>query len=300
MITRSNQLMICKPQGLLSHYLLQYAHPTLMTLHTEQLLLVMVVINTPYCCHYKKINDLPPSRSYNLPVVSQTQEDYDDISVFEGYDNKDVPITLATEGSCHNSIAAHLNSVFDDTDDFLSTMLLSILDHRYFTGILEYKLQYSNGDIPQYPLDLVKDEGHACAKYIVSNSLVLISNIIHRCQARILIRSLKRTVRRLRYTGYLGFDLASYNPSPKRRHSRHYAPNTSTSSVVSLEITKSKSKRSLKFWFKVPKNCKYILLTDEDVGNTMSQDCVEKEVSSLIHHEQFDFKCPTYKPLGDC
>ena len=106
-------------------------------------------------------------------------------------------------------------------------------------------------------------------------------------------------MRRLKRTYYLGFDATSYNPSPRKRRSRRYAKNTKTSIVVSHGATKENSKKSFKFRFEVPKNWKEILRIDEAAGNSMWQDSVEKEVSSLIHHECFNFKSSDYKPSDD-
>ena len=61
--------------------------------------------------------------------MSQTQEDFGDSSLFVGSDNDDSSVTSAKEGVDDNSIVTHLNSLFDDTDDYLFTELQSILDH---------------------------------------------------------------------------------------------------------------------------------------------------------------------------
>ena len=70
--------------------------------------------------------------------------------------------------------------MFDDNEDFLSAELKSITDHRYIAGILEFNLEYTNGDTLWHPIALVKDKNpHATANYVVSNDLGLISNRIH-------------------------------------------------------------------------------------------------------------------------
>ena len=79
--------------------------------------------------------------------MSQTQEKNDTVSVFDGSDIEDGTVTSVTEGTGQDPINTHLNTVFDDTDDFLSCELTSMLNHRYFTGALEFKLEYDNGDI---------------------------------------------------------------------------------------------------------------------------------------------------------
>ena len=45
-------------------------------------------------------------------MVSQTQEDHDNISVFNEPDNEDGPFTLVKEGTGHDPIIAYLYSVF--------------------------------------------------------------------------------------------------------------------------------------------------------------------------------------------
>ena len=103
--------------------------------------------------------------------------------------------------------------MFDDTDDFLSCELKFILNHRYLASILEFELEYDNGEISWHPLDLVKDEdSHTYARYILGNDLGSISNGIHMYWARDFLRSLKRTMCRLKRTDYLGFDATSYKP----------------------------------------------------------------------------------------
>ena len=49
-----------------------------------------------------------------------------------------------------------MNSVFDDKDDFLSAEIEAIIDHRYQARILEFYLEYTNGDTPSHPITLVK------------------------------------------------------------------------------------------------------------------------------------------------
>ena len=83
--------------------------------------------------------------------------------------------------------------MFDDTDDFFSFELKSILNHRYLAGVLEFKLEYDHGELSWHPLDLVKDKDpHACARYIAGTDLGPISNGIHRRWYRALLISLKK------------------------------------------------------------------------------------------------------------
>ena len=53
-------------------------------------------------------------------------------------------------------MALHLNTVFDERDEYLSAELVAIEDHRILSGFLELILIYSNGDQSCHPLDLVK------------------------------------------------------------------------------------------------------------------------------------------------
>ena len=45
---------------------------------------------------------------YNFPVVSQTQEEYDNISVFEASDNDDGLLNFVNEDQDYDSIETHL------------------------------------------------------------------------------------------------------------------------------------------------------------------------------------------------
>ena len=131
--------------------------------------------------------------------------------------------------SPHRTINNHLNSVFDDTDDFLSCELKSILNHRYLTRVLEFKLEYDNGEISWYPLDLVKDEDpHVCAIYIVCNDLSPIYNGVHRYCACAFLRSLKITMCLLKHIAYLDFYATLYNLPSRKRRSSCYAKNVKT------------------------------------------------------------------------
>ena len=55
-----------------------------------------------------------------------------------------------------DEIIKQLNNVFDDTDEYLSTELKAIGDHVYSAGVLEFKVEYINGDVMWHPIDLVK------------------------------------------------------------------------------------------------------------------------------------------------
>ena len=66
------------------------------------------------------VNTPPYTENYNFPVVRQTQEEHDNISVFDGSDTQNGPVTSVTEVPGQDSINTHLNSVFDNTVDYLS------------------------------------------------------------------------------------------------------------------------------------------------------------------------------------
>ena len=105
--------------------------------------------------------------------------------------------------------------MFDESDDYLSAEIKSIIDHRYVAGILEFKLEYTNGDTSWHPLALVKyEDAHATANYFLSNDLGYISNGIHRRWARMFLRSLKRTLRRLRRTDFYSFESTTFDTNP--------------------------------------------------------------------------------------
>ena len=79
----------------------------------------------------------------------------------------------------------HCDAVFDETDDYLSAELKSILDHRYINGVLELKLEYTTGEVSWHSLDLAKREDpYVTASYIISNDLGVIANGKHGRWAR--------------------------------------------------------------------------------------------------------------------
>ena len=112
----------------------------------------------------------------NFSAVSQTQDGFDDLSVFEGSDSEGGPIALVKEGLEHDSNAAQMNRVLDDTDDYLSPELKSILDYRSLSSILKFKLEYTHIDTV-YPIDLVKNEDtYATVNFIIINELQSVLN----------------------------------------------------------------------------------------------------------------------------
>ena len=84
-----------------------------MPLPVEQLIIGMLLINTsPLFSLQESSIILLLLGGCNFPVVRQTQEDHDNVSVFEESDNGDDPITSVKEGTCHDSIVTHLHSIF--------------------------------------------------------------------------------------------------------------------------------------------------------------------------------------------
>ena len=65
-------------------------------------------------------NELPP-------IGSQTQTRINDS--YADSDDEERPITVLSDGPQFDKIAKQLNNLFDDTDDYLSTELKSILNH---------------------------------------------------------------------------------------------------------------------------------------------------------------------------
>ena len=85
------------------------------------------------------------------------------------------------------------------TDNVLSFELLSIVVHRYLSGIIELQVKYTNGELSWHPMDLTKDEDpQAVAVYVLSNELGKVSHGIHRRWAHSFLRALKRTIRRIK------------------------------------------------------------------------------------------------------
>ena len=116
--------------------------------------------------------------------------------------------------------------------------------------------------------------------------------------ARKFLRSLKRTLRRLRRCNFFGFTSTTYRQSHKRaRRGKELVVNGKKVSIT--PTSPSKSVRPFKYGFEVPQNWKDIIRLDTANGNRKWQDAVEKEVAALLFHECFDFKSPDYKPSGE-
>ena len=61
-------------------------------------------------------------------------------------DNEEDCVAISSSDPEYGDVAAQMNSVFDDKEDFLSAEIEAIIDHRYMAGILEFHLEHTNGD----------------------------------------------------------------------------------------------------------------------------------------------------------
>ena len=84
------------------------------------------------------VNDLPT-------IVSQTQTEIKDS--YEGSDDEESPISIISDAPQFDKISRQLNNIFDDTDDYLSVELKSIIDLSFSNDVLEFKVEYTNGDV---------------------------------------------------------------------------------------------------------------------------------------------------------
>ena len=136
----------------------------------------------------------------NILVISQSQPDHELDSDEDESVNDVSPPTTCDEEIDYNSVVNHYNAVFDKADDYLSTELKSILDHRYINGVLELNLEYTTGEISWHSLGLAKREDpYVTASYIISNDLGVIANGKHGRWARLFLRTLKRIIRRMKH-----------------------------------------------------------------------------------------------------
>jgi len=236
----------------------------------------------------------PPS----VLMVSQTQPEVEDVDS-DDEDDSD-PIASRYSTADFDSMASNVNNVFDPDNQCNREELDYIIEHRFLAGVLELKVSYTTGSIKWHPIKLVKDvDAQAVANYILINDLGPISNEQHRRWARAFLRSLRRTLRRLRRSSVLIFEATTFYPNPKKRRSRHAAQAEQAKDRAEDKATEGKSKRTFKYGLKVPKNWKDILRIDTAAGDRKWQDAVEKEVAALVMHGCFDFKSPDYKPSGE-
>ena len=236
----------------------------------------------------------------DIPIISQTQPVVEDV---DSDDEDSVtmdphPIASNINDTEYDNVVSQLNTVFDECDDYLAAELQSISDHRFTTGVLELQVIYTDDTSSWHPIDLIKDEDpQAVANYILRNDLGHVSNKMYGRWARFFLRSLKRTLRRLRRSSFFGFQSTSFEPTPKKRRSRRYTPTFMHKMAIDEPLPNDR--RTFKFGLEVPRNWKDILRLDAVAGNRAWQGAVEKEIAALIFHDCFDFKSPDYKPPGE-
>ena len=238
------------------------------------------------------------SPSPHVPIISQTPADVEDDPPSD--DDTGLNDLILEEGTDLDTMAAHINAQLDETDDVLSAELEAIVDHRYLSGIIEFQVKYTNGDLSWHPIDLIKDENpHCVAVYVINNDLGKISNGIHRRWARTFLRALKRTIRRMKKVDFNYIESSTYDPVVSKKARRHVVKRARRAQAGKPIPVPPKGKRTFKHGLEVPKNWKDIKRIDDAAGNTRWQDAVEKEVAALIMHKCFDFKTPDYKPPTD-
>ena len=235
------------------------------------------------------------------PVNKQHQSPPHLVEDVDSDDEEPDPIDIRNEEADYDEIASNVNNFFDDSDDYLSAELKSITDHRYLNGILEFEVQYTDGETEWHPIDLVQDDdAYAVATYVLTHDLGPISNSKHRRWARSFLRSLRHTIRRMRRSNYMdGFRAETYHPTPKKARSRRSVKARRAAERSEEKKNEPKLNRTFKYGFELPKTWKDILRIDKAAGNTLWQDAVKKEVGALIQHQCFDFRSPDYKPSKD-
>ena len=116
----------------------------------------------------------------------------------------------ASEGD-FDSMTIALNASSKDDNLSLPFELEAIEDHRHMSGILELLVSYKTNETSWHPIDLVKyDDPQAVAQYVLQNDLGRISNGKHRRWARAFLRSLKRTIRRMKRVAFINFGLGLF------------------------------------------------------------------------------------------
>ena len=110
-------------------------------------------------------------------------------------------------GQEHDEVAVQLNTVFDESDDYLSAEIESLLNDRFAASILEFQTEYSNRDKKFHLIELIKDEDpHDVANYVLSRDLGPITNDKYRSWARLFLRFLQRKI-----AGYAALTLEVLN-----------------------------------------------------------------------------------------
>ena len=113
------------------------------------------------------------------------------------------------------------------------------------------------------------DDLKVVANYILVNDLGKISNGIHRRWARAFLRSLKRTIRRMKRVAFQELEASSYDPNPSKKACSRRAKRHARKAHTRDEIHKlPKGKRTFKYGLEVPKSWKDFIMIDAAAGNT--------------------------------
>ena len=169
------------------------------------------VLGNQIQCDIESMDTSPPHNheahtgpGSNIPVISQSQPGHEPDSDEDKPAHDLSPPTTSDEEIDYNSVVNHYNAVVDKTDDYLSTELKSILDHRYINGVLELKLEYTTGKVSWYSLDLAKRENpYVTTSYIISNR-GCVPFFFEKSEACLLYSFLSITIAPLKLKLYLG------------------------------------------------------------------------------------------------
>ena len=63
-------------------------------------------------------------------IISQIQENLDDTSTLDS-DNEDNCVAVSNNGLEYGKVISQLNTLFDESDYYLSTEIKAITDHRF-------------------------------------------------------------------------------------------------------------------------------------------------------------------------
>ena len=77
--------------------------------------------------------------------MSQTQDNLDVTPTLDS-DNEDNYFAVSSNELKYRKGILLQNTVFDELDAYLSTEIKVITDYRYLSGIIEFNLEYTNGD----------------------------------------------------------------------------------------------------------------------------------------------------------
>ena len=60
---------------------------------------------------------------------------------------EETPITMTSDKPQFDEITEQLNNLFDDAGYYLSAELKAIIGHKSSNGVLEFKVEFTNGDV---------------------------------------------------------------------------------------------------------------------------------------------------------